>query len=122
MDYVMEVQRLSKSFNGQKVLRDISFGIYEGCVTGLIGMNGAGKTTAIKSILGLLKPDGGNISVFGLPMAGHEKEIKDRIGVVYYTVYLYEDLTMAERHRAGVQPLGPAVVPGLYGPVQSRWK
>lgn len=70
MDYVMEVKNLSKSYKGKKVLKNISFGIYEGCITGFVGMNGAGKTTTIKSIFGLLKPEEGEITVFGMPMKG----------------------------------------------------
>lgn len=96
MDYVLEVKNLSKSYKGRKVLKDISFGIYEGCITGFIGMNGAGKTTTIKSILGLLKPEDGEINVFGMSMKGHEKAIKDRIGIVYDSGYLYNELSMGD--------------------------
>ncbi len=96
MDYVMEVKNLSKSYKGKKVLKDISFGIYEGCITGFIGMNGAGKTTTIKSIMGLLKPDSGEVNVFGMSMKENEKAIKDRIGIVYDNGFLYNELTMAD--------------------------
>ena len=108
MDYVMEVNNLSKSYKGRKVLKDISFGIYEGCITGFIGMNGAGKTTTIKSILGLLHPESGGINVFGMPMKEHEKAIKDRIGIVYDNGYLYNELTMGD-------------MKGVIAPAYSHW-
>jgi len=68
---VLEVNNLQKSFAtgflGTKVsvLRGVSFNVREGAVVGFIGANGAGKSTTIKSILGLIKPDSGEISYFG---------------------------------------------------------
>jgi len=59
------IRNLSKSFGSHKVINDISFAVPENCVFGFIGANGAGKTTTMKMILGLLKADGGEISVCG---------------------------------------------------------
>lgn len=73
------VKNLSKSYPGF-VLSDISFELNAGRITGFIGRNGAGKTTAIKSVLGLVHPDGGEICYFGLPFFGNEREIKQHIG------------------------------------------
>lgn len=73
------IRNLSKSYPSF-VLSDISFELNAGRIIGFIGRNGAGKTTTIKSILGLAHPDCGEISYFGLPFSGNEREIKQRIG------------------------------------------
>lgn len=73
------IKNLSKSYPSF-VLSDISFELNAGRITGFIGRNGAGKTTMIKSILGLVHPDCGEICYFDMPFSGHEREIKQRIG------------------------------------------
>ena len=55
----------------------------QGFVTGFIGANGAGKSTIIKMMMNLLKPDFGEVKLFGLDYKTHEKAIKERIGFVY---------------------------------------
>lgn len=97
MNYALEINGLEKSYvKGNKVLKGIDIKIEEGLVTGFIGMNGAGKTTTIKSILGLITPQAGEIKLFGLPLKGNEKEIKNRIGIVFDNGYLYEDLKLSD--------------------------
>ncbi|VAX22538.1 Zinc ABC transporter, ATP-binding protein ZnuC [hydrothermal vent metagenome] len=64
---VVEVENVSLSFDGHKVLDNVSFSIQAGSFTGLIGPNGAGKTTILRVLLGLLKPDGGKVRIFGHP-------------------------------------------------------
>ncbi len=59
MENTVEVSRVSKSFNGQFVVNDISFGILPGEVFGLIGPNGTGKTTIIRMLLDIIRPDSG---------------------------------------------------------------
>ena len=71
-------------------LKDVSFELAEGKITGFIGRNGAGKTTTINSVLGFVKPDGGEVLFRGEAMAEREQEIRKRIGFVsagmtYYT-------------------------------------
>lgn len=85
---IAEVSGLRKEYPSFR-LQDVSFSIREGRITGFIGRNGAGKTTTIKSILNLVHPDGGEICFFGLPLAGHEAEIKRRIGYSTGTVSWY---------------------------------
>ena len=60
---VLTIQNLSKSFGKQKIINDLSMSVPEGSVFGFIGQNGAGKTTTMKMVLGLLKPDHGEIRV-----------------------------------------------------------
>ena len=85
----LKVQGLCKEYPSFR-LQDVSFELVPGSITGFIGRNGAGKTTTINSMLSFVRPDGGEISFFGLPWAEHDREIKERIGFVsagmtYYT-------------------------------------
>ena len=85
---IVEVSRLRKEYPSF-TLKDASFSVERGRITGFIGRNGAGKTTTIKSMLNLVHPDGGEISFFGAPLIGHEAEIKQRIGYSTGTVSWY---------------------------------
>lgn len=76
---IVEVSGLVKKYPAFE-LKEVSFGIGQGRITGFIGRNGAGKTTTIKSMLNLIHPDGGEIVYFGKPLAAHETEIKKRLG------------------------------------------
>ena len=85
---IVEVRGLRKEYPSFR-LKDVSFSIRRGRITGFIGRNGAGKTTTIKSILNLVHQDGGEIRYFGLPLDSHEAEIKKRIGYSTGTVSWY---------------------------------
>ncbi len=74
-----EIKNVSKTYPSF-TLSDLSFQLEAGRISGFIGRNGAGKTTAIKSMLGLVRPDRGEVLYFGLPFQEHEEEIKQRIG------------------------------------------
>ena len=76
---IAEVRDLVKTYPAF-TLKEVSFPVEAGRITGFIGRNGAGKTTTIKSMLNLVHPDGGTVSYFGMPLAGNETEIKKRIG------------------------------------------
>lgn len=95
MNAILEVNGLQKDF-GTFGLHDISFTLPEGCITGFIGTNGAGKTTTIKTILGLVLMDAGSIKLFGKEMNHNERELKNRIGIVFDEGYFYEDLSLSE--------------------------
>ncbi|MBW8350809.1 ABC transporter ATP-binding protein [Bacillus sp. IITD106] len=95
MNNILEVTGLNKSY-GSFSLSDVSFYLPEGCITGFIGVNGAGKTTAIRTILGLSRRDSGTIKAFGKNIAKNEREFKNRIGIVLDDGCFYEELTMAE--------------------------
>ncbi len=92
---ILEVNGLCKSYR-DFALKDITFSVPEGCIAGFIGVNGAGKTTTLKSILGLVRPSAGQIRIFGLDMVKDEREIKDRIGVVFDDGQFYMELTLKE--------------------------
>ncbi len=83
----IEVQNLSKTYRRRRALinavNDISFSVSKGSITGFIGANGAGKSTTIKMMTGILTPDTGTISIDGMTFDKNRKEIMRRIGVVF---------------------------------------
>ena len=85
---IVDVRHLAKRYPSF-LLDDVSFGADAGRITGFIGRNGAGKTTTIRSMIGFIHPDSGEIAYFGLPLAGNENEIKKRIGYSTGTVGWY---------------------------------
>lgn len=95
-DFLVRVEKLSKSFKNVQAVDDLSFNVKKGEIYGLLGPNGAGKTTTIKLILGLLEADAGEISVFGLNPEKNEIEIKNRIGYVSEEPLIYKSLTPKE--------------------------
>lgn len=85
---LLEVQGLRKTYPAFR-LEDVSFSVPEGAVMGLIGRNGAGKSTTLKSILGLVHPDAGRVEMFGREFAENERYIKENIGVVLSGIDFY---------------------------------
>ena len=79
----IKVRNVTKSFSGRKVVDDLSFDVRKGEVFGLLGHNGAGKSTTIEMILGLKKPDGGKLTILDLEAAKHRKEIFEKVGVQF---------------------------------------
>lgn len=77
---VLTIQSLKKSFGSQQVIDDLSFAVPEGSVFGFLGQNGAGKTTTMKMILGLLKADGGEITVCGDKVTFGQTKTNNYIG------------------------------------------
>ncbi|MDO4581173.1 MAG: ABC transporter ATP-binding protein [Bacillota bacterium] len=85
---VLSVRHLNKTYPAFK-LEDVSFTLEPGKITGFIGRNGAGKSTTLNSLFNFVHPDSGEISFFGMDFAGHELEIKQRIGFVSSGVNYY---------------------------------
>ncbi|AND70873.1 hypothetical protein ATSB10_34190 [Dyella thiooxydans] len=86
---MVTVQRLEKSFAKREVLRALDWSVPAGRVIGLLGRNGAGKTTLLRCLLGLSPIDGGEISLFGVPMTEPGGERMHRIGFVPQTFDLF---------------------------------
>ncbi|MBR4768758.1 MAG: ABC transporter ATP-binding protein [Lachnospiraceae bacterium] len=86
---VLEVKNLCKRYPSF-YLDNVSFSMPRGVIMGFIGRNGAGKTTTIKSILNLVHKESGEIRYFGLDLAEHEQEIKERIGYAGGAVDYYK--------------------------------
>lgn len=98
MEDAVTLVNINKAFK-DFALKDVSFKVKKGFITGFIGPNGSGKTTTIKLMLNLLQPDSGAIKVLGNDYASHMKEIKQRIGFVYADHHLYEHLTIEKMKR-----------------------
>ena len=81
MSKCIEVRNLTKSFKGRTVVKNLSFEVERQEVFGLLGHNGAGKSTTIETLLGLKKADSGNLAIFGKEPRKHRKEIFEKIGV-----------------------------------------
>jgi len=96
MTNVISVKNLTKKYKELKAVDDLSFEVKEGEILGLLGPNGSGKTTTINSILSLLKFDEGTIKIFGKEMKPDSYDIKDKIGVIFQDVAVFEELTVYE--------------------------
>ncbi len=96
---VIEVENLVKRFGSFEANKNLSFEVYEGEIFGFLGANGAGKTTAMKILCGLLKPTSGNIRVGGYDIYTQTEKIKKNIGYMSQKFSLYEDLTVTENIR-----------------------
>lgn len=93
MENLIELKNVTKKFKGFSI-ENIDLQVKKGFVTGFIGANGAGKSTTIKMMMNLLKPDVGEVRMFGLDYATHEKAIKERIGFVYDGNVFFEGLNL----------------------------
>lgn len=89
------VDHVSKKYNGFQ-LEDVSFKLPKGCIMGLIGENGAGKSTTIKIILDLIRKDSGNVEVLGRTKVGKKKALFEDIGVVFDEGCFPEELTASD--------------------------
>ncbi|MBZ5638382.1 MAG: ABC transporter ATP-binding protein [Acidobacteriia bacterium] len=99
MTVALEVQGLTKRFGAFTAVDDLSFSVEEGEVFGLLGSNGAGKSTAIRMLVGLLTPSAGRGTVLGVDVAEDPEGVKRRIGYMTQRFSLYEDLTVRENLR-----------------------
>ena len=92
----LTVKQVTGGYGQVPVLKDISFDVNNGELVGLIGLNGAGKSTTIKEIIGLLQPVKGTISVDGLRLSEDAQAYRKKIGFIPETPVLYEELTLRE--------------------------
>jgi ABC-2 type transport system ATP-binding protein len=90
---MIEVERLSKSFGSLQAVDEVSLEVRDGEIFGLLGPNGAGKTTTINMICGVLRPDGGRVTVDGHDIWLEPRRVKQALGVVPQEIVVYEDLT-----------------------------
>lgn len=92
---MLSVKNLKKEYGKFKIDK-VNFSVERGKITGLIGNNGAGKTTVLKCVIGVLHYDFGEIIIDGLMLGHHEEEYKEKIGIVFDSGYFYENLTLEE--------------------------
>lgn len=95
-DIVIETKQVTKKYGKQTVVNKVNLHVKKGRVYGLLGRNGAGKTTIMKMILGLTSITSGNIDVFGQSIEGQEKKIYPHIGAIIETPGFYPNLTGTE--------------------------
>lgn len=92
MNEILQVKGLTKQYLNFK-LDHVSFSIPEGTIMGMIGENGAGKSTTIDAILGLIMKDGGEVTFWGQELSAENKQLKEDIGVVFDGINFFETLT-----------------------------
>lgn len=92
----LEIQHVTGGYGHLPVLKDINFEVQNGEMIGLIGLNGAGKSTTIKNIIGLLTPQKGTITVDNLTLQQDPENYRKKIGYIPETPSLYEELTLRE--------------------------
>ena len=103
----LAVTGVTKHYDSGFALDDVTFDLPKGYIMGLIGPNGAGKSTLIKLILNMIRRGHGSIQVLGLDNIIEEEAVKEQLGVVFNSSYLYEQWKVSKVERI-VAPLYPA--------------
>ncbi len=93
---VLSTKNLHKMYGGRSVVAGVNFAVESGECVGLLGPNGAGKTTTLRLCLGLIEPDGGNISLLDKAVPQEARSARRRVGVVSQTDNLDPDFTVSE--------------------------
>ena len=96
MKDLIKVENLVKTYKDLKAVDNLTFSVKEKEIFGLLGPNGSGKTTTINCLLSLLNYDEGDITIFGEKMTPTKYHIKEKIGVVFQEVAVFEELTVRE--------------------------
>src|SRR5262245_22155396 len=91
---VIEVEGLCRSFGHLEAVRDLTFAVEPGTVFGLLGLNGSGKTSTIRMLLGLLRPDRGTARVLGEDSQSLSPDCRQRIGYLSEEAFPYQDLPL----------------------------
>jgi ABC-2 type transport system ATP-binding protein len=98
-DYAIETRNLGRTYGKFEAVKAVDLRVHKGTVFGLLGVNGAGKSTIIKMIVGHLKPTSGEVRVLGRTLGEDFIEIRRRVAYVSENRYLYEWMTVAESIR-----------------------
>lgn len=93
---IIEVKDLTKSFGHFTAVKSITFDVYKGEIFGFLGANGAGKTTAMKMLIGISTPTSGSATVGGFDVFTHADSVKRNIGYMSQKFSMYDDLTIKE--------------------------
>ena len=96
---MIEAMGLSKRFGSIEAARDVSFVARDGEITGLLGANGAGKSTCLRMLYGVLEPDSGRACVDGIDIRGETSKARAHLGVLPHAAGLYNHLTARENIR-----------------------
>ncbi len=94
---------MSKRFGSIEAARDVSFVARDGEITGLLGANGAGKSTCLRMLYGVLTPDSGKACIDGIDIRGETSKARAHLGVLPHAAGLYNNLTARENiHYFGI--------------------
>lgn len=96
---LLSVENITGGYTRKPVLHEVSFEVGKGELVGLIGLNGAGKSTAIKHIIGLMEPAKGSISINGCTLEENPSKYRRQFSFVPETPVLYDELTLEEHMR-----------------------
>jgi len=96
MESAIKIEGLKKSYGDIEAVQGVTFDVYKGEMFGLVGPDGAGKTTTIRILCGLLNPDSGSASIFDKDLIKNRKEVQNQIGYLSQKFSLYGDLTIDE--------------------------
>ena len=112
MTPIIEVDRLTRTFGSFTAVDHVSFEVGRGEIFGFLGANGAGKTTCMKMLTGLLAPSSGHATVAGYDVATQTERVKREIGYMSQKFSLYEDLSVRENIRfyGGIYGLSNAAI------------
>ena len=94
--FMIEAKQISKSFGNRKVLKNLNLSLQPGEIVALVGLNGIGKTTLIRTLCGLYAPDSGTIEIDGVLFTEETPLIREKLGVVLHATMLYANLTCLE--------------------------
>ena len=98
-EFIIEAKELTKMFGDFTAVDHISFHVEKGEIFGFLGANGAGKTTAMKMLIGISRPTAGEAKVAGFDVSTEAERIKENIGYMSQRFALYDDLTVKENIR-----------------------
>lgn len=98
-EYLIHAQNLNKTFGENHAINDLSLQIKKGEIYGLVGSDGAGKTTTLRLLVGAMLPDAGTVTIDGMDLSQHGDEIRARIGYLSQRFSLYEELSVLENIR-----------------------
>lgn len=107
MESVVSIKNISKKYERFEI-KKLNLDIPKGYITGVVGKNGAGKTTILKSMIGMVIPDGGEIKVLGKNVQNNGAELRNRIGVVLGSGNYYDNLTLTQNKN-------------IFAPFYSKW-
>ncbi|MCX8021551.1 MAG: ABC transporter ATP-binding protein [Syntrophorhabdaceae bacterium] len=95
-DIAIEVKGITKNFGGYTAIKNLSFSVTKAELFGIVGPDGAGKTTILRLLMGILLPTSGEVMVFGVSVGRYPEKVRESIGYMSQRFGLYEDLTVEE--------------------------
>ena len=110
---MLKLEKVTGGYANIPVLKDVTFEVADGELVGLIGLNGAGKSTTINEIIGLLTPYGGQIAIDELTIQQDPASYRQKIGYIPETPSLYEELTLREHLETVLMAYGLDVTEGM---------